>query len=55
MIYLSIFLLFLQVEDSTKIDGRKFEEKEFTCSVCMELVSEEELIRRLPCSHEVIP
>lgn len=41
-----------KAKDCTKVEGSKFEEIELTCSICMEQVNEEELIRRLPCSHE---
>ncbi|KAF3454670.1 hypothetical protein FNV43_RR05118 [Rhamnella rubrinervis] len=42
-------------EDSREADGNmKASEDELTCSICLELVSRGELVRSLPCLHQVL-
>ena len=42
-------------QDSVKADGSmKTSEDELTCTVCLEQVNTGELIRSLPCLHQVI-
>lgn len=43
-------------QDSRKTDGSvKASEDELTCSICLEQVNRGELVRSLPCLHQVHP
>lgn len=44
------------MQDSIKADGTmKTSEDDLTCSICLEQVSRGELVRSLPCLHQVLP
>lgn len=53
---LNLFYALLQKQNTTDAVGStKASEDELTCSVCLEQVSVGELIRSLPCLHQVQP
>lgn len=46
----------LTKQGSRKVDGNmKASEDELTCSICLEQVAGGELVRSLPCLHQVLP